>query len=496
MLLSKFKNSIENKILMSLIGVSIALAMIIMTISGYMINQMKEESIKQLDVKLREDLDRMVRSEVEIVISLLEGIYQQVQTGEITLEEGKTKAANLVRELRYGKNENGYFWIDQADGTNVVLLGNKEVEGKNRMKEQDAKEKYFIQEIIKNAKNFKGGYTNYWFPKKGQTNPSPKRGYSLYFAPFDWVVGTGIYVDDIDDIVAKENKMMENYKQNSIYMMLFFSGIGLITMAALARFLGKKITYPIMQLTCLIDRTAKFDLVYDKQFEEVLQNTDETGVMAKQVVNMRNELRDIMTSIKAESQRVSTNSADISKNTNEVTLSIEEVAKAVEELANGAMNQSVEAGKGFAVVAEEVRKLAEKTAQSTQEIENITTQIQWEIKKVNQTMDKSEGSIEKVNKGVIQVEYVFDESIKAMEQITEQLGQLIKNIYIVNQEKEDVTNAIQNITAVIQEAWASTDEVSASIEEQTASIIEVAEMGENLKRISKQLEERIDIFKM
>jgi len=50
------------------------------------------------------------------------------------------------------------------------------------------------------------GYTDYWFPKAGSDTPLPKRGYSLEFKPWGWVVGTGNYVDDIDTIVAEQQK--------------------------------------------------------------------------------------------------------------------------------------------------------------------------------------------------------------------------------------------------------------------------------------------------
>ena len=63
-----------------------------------------------------------------------------------------------------------------------------------------------VKEIIRVAVQDGGGYTDYVFPKEGETAPSPKRSYSEYFKPFDWVVGTGNYTDYIDTAIAQQEE--------------------------------------------------------------------------------------------------------------------------------------------------------------------------------------------------------------------------------------------------------------------------------------------------
>ncbi|RAZ89032.1 methyl-accepting chemotaxis protein, partial [Klebsiella oxytoca] len=78
---------------------------------------------------IRADYDYSIKSEVEMVITLLDSYNADIQAGIYTKEEGMKLAAGKIRDLRYG--EDGYFWVDQSDGVNVVLLGN-EIEGTNR----------------------------------------------------------------------------------------------------------------------------------------------------------------------------------------------------------------------------------------------------------------------------------------------------------------------------------------------------------------------------
>ena len=132
------------------------------------------------------------------------------QEDDYSYEEAETRGADLLRELRYGNG--GYFWADTYDGENVVLLGSA-TEGTNRMETKDADGYQMVKEIIRVGQEPDGGYTDYVFPKEGETESSPKRSYSRAFEPFGWVVGTGNYIDYIDETVEKETQAMrENVK--------------------------------------------------------------------------------------------------------------------------------------------------------------------------------------------------------------------------------------------------------------------------------------------
>ena len=134
--------------------------------------------------------DLLIKSQVETAISMLQTIAAKQQQGEMTIEQAKKLGADLLRNLQYGTD--GYFWADTTEGVNVVLYGRKDVEGKNRLEDKDVKGTLYIKEIIAKAKAG-GGYVEYWFTKKGQTDAQPKRSYVSSFKPFGWVVGTGYY---------------------------------------------------------------------------------------------------------------------------------------------------------------------------------------------------------------------------------------------------------------------------------------------------------------
>jgi len=191
-----FKRKLQ---LLILIGTITSMTLVSM-ISVWRMGSMSDLAINNQKKVLLTDYDSFIKTQVETVLTIISGLERKAANGELTDNEAKRQAADIVRKLSYGKEN--YFWIDTVEGINIAYLG-KEIEGKSRIDQQDKKGNRFIEELIKKAKKDGGGYVDYWFPKPGNDNPLPKRGYALEFKPWGWVVGTGNYVDDIDIIIKK-----------------------------------------------------------------------------------------------------------------------------------------------------------------------------------------------------------------------------------------------------------------------------------------------------
>ena len=200
---------VQTKLIIVMLATIVALVLCAV-ISSESMKQLQSKALETLEADERASYDEQIKQQVDNVISLCQTIYDQYQAGVYTEEEAKKLAADEIRQLRYG--DAGYFWVDQYDGTNVVLLGN-DTEGTNRMETKDANGYQMVKEIIRVGQEADGGYTDYVFPKEGETESSPKRSYSRAFEPFGWVVGTGNYIDYIDETVEKETQAMrENVK--------------------------------------------------------------------------------------------------------------------------------------------------------------------------------------------------------------------------------------------------------------------------------------------
>ena len=143
---------ISSRIIMFGVCSSLAITLILGFISSISMVKGQRSYLADFEKKSKSDYDQMIKAQVESVTSMLEKYLDVAQKQGKSVEEVKKSAEEIVRAMKYG--ENGRFWVDTVDGTNVVLSGSGS-EGKNRLDLQDSNGKYYIKEIIENSQ--KGG---------------------------------------------------------------------------------------------------------------------------------------------------------------------------------------------------------------------------------------------------------------------------------------------------------------------------------------------------
>lgn len=167
-----------------------------------------------------------------------------------------------------------------------------------------------------------------------------------------------------------------------------------------------------------------------------------------------------------------------------------------------ALNASIEAaragehGKGFAVVAEEIRKLAEQTAKSTDSINAITTVIIGNIEKVKRGMDTSTAQLTDADDKLKLVRNALHEISDKVEVTFSEVNQLIKVNDTIVSAKGTTLAALESVSAVIEESAATAEEISALIDVQDQMIRELSEEARDLNRIATTLKEQNSRFKI
>ncbi|MGO4971590.1 methyl-accepting chemotaxis protein [[Clostridium] aminophilum] len=224
---------------------------------------------------LEKDVEEKLKQETEIALSVINSVYEQQKAGLLSEYEAKEQAANLVRQMRYD-NGSGYFWIDTYDGTNVVLLG-RDTEGKSRWDSTDPNGVKFIQLMIQNGKQAEGGFTDLSFAKPNETTPLPKRNYTKAFEPYQWVVGTGVWIDDIDADQAAYDENANAAIKSIIGIMIVFLILLFVVLTAISMAIGNMIVSPIQRVTAAAERIADGD--FNVSLKENSHN--EVGVLAK-----------------------------------------------------------------------------------------------------------------------------------------------------------------------------------------------------------------------
>lgn len=124
------------------------------------------------------------------------GHYRALEAaGKLTREQAQSQAKEALRGVRYLGQE--YVFIRDLAGRSVLLPAKPEKEGKGNLEEADARGKPYVREFIEKGKAG-GGFVDYYFPRPGSKVPAPKTSFVLPIEGWDWVIGSGMYVDDIE----------------------------------------------------------------------------------------------------------------------------------------------------------------------------------------------------------------------------------------------------------------------------------------------------------
>ena len=347
------------------------------------LGDVKDKALETMDASSRQSYDDSIKEQVGVVISLLSEINDAYKAGTYTLDEAKKIAADEVRQMRYG--ETGYFWIDQSDGTNVVLLGS-DTEGTNRMETEDANGYKMVKEIIRVAVEDGGGYTDYVFPKEGETKPSPKRSYSEYFEPFDWVVGTGNYTDYIDTAIEKQDKVFSSYAMKKAITLIGACVAMLVIVAVLVFMIAQDITKSLKKVVAEIEVIAGGNFAHRMQ-DNMMKRKDDFGQLAGTLETMRESICGLLSQVKIEAANIDTvveamdssisnlngEIEDVSATTEQLAASTEETAASTEQInsmtqqIDGAAKEIAIRAQDGATEAEEIHKRAAQTKEATVE---------------------------------------------------------------------------------------------------------------------------------
>lgn len=406
---------LKNKIIIYSLISSLLLFAIIFTSSYFFISQVGNNSLAETEKIMRDNFDRNIKEQVGNAISLIQFNYNQYTKGELTLEEAKKQSADAVRELRYGKD--GYFWIDTYDGTNVVLLG-KDTEGTNRMAMKDVNGYELIKDIIGNGRKEGGGYTDYYFPKAGETEALPKRSYSLAFEPFQWVIGTGNYTDDIDILVQEKKDILASTVNSRLIALTGLGAVAVFISAVLSSILGRAIAKPVVTASNYLHKLSDGDFTQDIVDKEKLSAIpDETGDLIRSLEHMRLEIIKSMQAIHLESNSISSALSEMHKQVEVISQEIENVSSSTEEIAAG-MEETSSSAQNMTKTAYEIDEASESIAVSAQEGSKNAESISVRAAELKQTAIKSKES----------ANHIYEESKKHLLEAIEKT----KNIDAIN----------------------------------------------------------------
>jgi methyl-accepting chemotaxis protein len=200
----------------------------------------------QLREKLYDEKQTKTRHLVETVYGTLTYFHNQELAGRLTRQEAQTSALELIKQLRYEDKE--YFWLNDMQPYMVMHPYKPELDGKDLSQVRDPAGKRLFAAFVDKVRKDGGGFVNYLWPKPGKDEPVRKVSYVKGFAPWDWIIGSGIYLDDVEEAYW-------HHWQNGLVSL----SIVISLLALLSTLLAKSITAPLLKAGTVLEHMTNGD---------------------------------------------------------------------------------------------------------------------------------------------------------------------------------------------------------------------------------------------
>jgi methyl-accepting chemotaxis protein len=299
--------------------------------------------------------------------------------GTLTREAAQKQALEAIRGLRY--NQTDYFWINDLRPVMIMHPVNAKLNGQDLSTIKDPDGFAVFNEMVTLAKAKGGGMVQYRWPKPGATDPVRKISYVRLFAPWGWIIGSGVYVDDVK----------AEFQQQMIHAALFSLAIILI-MALLVLLIARSIVRPLRDSVQAMANIASGESDLTRALEA--QGNDEITQLARHFNMFTAKMRDVIGQLKASATGLEQASTELGENAeqaqarsqqqsqqmelvatavNEVTYGVQDVAKNAEHAAREMRDAEAQAQQGQVNIDSSLRQIEHLSSTINQAVEVIRT---------------------------------------------------------------------------------------------------------------------------
>ena len=474
-----------------------------------------------------EERQNSVRQGVEVVYGIVSHYQDLSAKGLLQEADAKRAALEEIKTLRYSGTE--YFWVNDMQPRMIMDPIKPELDGKDLAENKDPTGKHLFVDMVNTVKANGAGFVFDMQPKPGSDNPVEKVSYVKGFAPWGWIIGSGVYEDTIDAIFWTR---LVTFAGGVLAFMGFLSAFSISVARSISRPLNEAVR--IAQTVAAGDLTSRIEVDGADEASQLLRALKD---MNESLVRIVGEVRVSTDTIATASGQIASGNMDLSARTESQASSLEKTASSMEELTSTvkqnadnarqanqlavsasevavkggsvvtqvvdtmgsinasskkivdiigvidgiafqtnilALNAAVEAarageqGRGFAVVAAEVRNLAQRSAGAAKEIKTLIGD-----------------SVDKVEVGA-----------KLVDQAGATMQEIVDSVRRVTDIMSEITAASQEQMSGIEQVNEAVTQMDSSTQQNAALVEEAAAAAQSLRDQAGKLSQVVSVFKL
>ena len=444
---------------------------------------------------------------------------------ELAEERFKEEARKQIGNLRFGPDNKDYFFIIDTDVKMVMHPIKPALDGKDMANFEDPEGKKLFSEMAKVTKASGQGFVTYLWAKPGEEKPVPKQSFVKLFNEWGWIVGTGIYIDDIDKAMAEQEENFSQVIGKSrlwiIMVTVVMIGVVLIVMV----FIAARIASPINKtaemlkdiaegegdltqrlITTTKDELAEmakwFNVFVEKlqgiiasiadDAEKIKDSAGNLGSISSEMADSASNTSDKADSVAAAVEEMSTNMNNVATSMEETAANVDMVAAAVEEMTS-TINEIAETSEKARSITDEAVSQASTASQQVDELGTAAQEISKVLETISDISDQVDllalnATIEaaragEAGKGFAVVASEIKELAKQTADATDEIKERIEGI----QKTTGATvSEIENISRVVGENSEIVNTIATAVEEQSVTATEISQ---NVAQISSGMQE-------
>ncbi len=497
--------TIRAKILLSAI---VSMIVLVGSVSAFMAYRLHSIGIQDVERFRQEAMSRQiaaVREQVESAMSILKPYGDSADTPEL-----RERAREILSRIRFGTS--GYVFAYDYDGNCQVLPTKTAWLGTNRIGEKDKQGRSYVADLVGAAKRG-GDTTRYSFDKPGTKILADKIGYAMGFEPWKWMVGTGVYVDDIDSMVALHRREVSSRTRTVILgtILLALVAMGVVTAATVVAL--RKALAPLDALQDGMAKAAsgdadlrrRLEVLHDDEVGKVstsfnafmasLQGTvSQVGNTTRTLSATTEELSTMFSAMAGESsnlaagsrevagliQQASSSLGGVASSASTATASVSTLAAAIEEM-NASLREVARTGQQELQCASKARERAIVTKAAMAKLDEVIDGVGGILEAIEQIADQTKllalnATIEAARAGEAGKGFavVAGEVKQLAQQTASATSEIQQRIAMMREGEQQAMSAFADVEQVIDEVHQMSQVVGSAVEEQSATVGEIA----------------------